>query len=191
MSIGEKINKFRNKLNLTQQELANSAGISLRALCNYEKGIRTPPLEMLIKISKVLGVDVKDLDKKFHYESINLNNSIGEKIKYYRKKSKLTQIELGEKLSKSESTIRKYEGGYILPPINVINDIAEVLDVDNKLLITDELVEFDDILTTELKEFITSFQEDFLDISNRNNIIYDKGFLDGLKKALQIIEGED
>lgn len=64
MNLNEKIKYYRNKLNLTQQELADSAGISLRALSNYERGSRVPSMEVLIKIAKALDVPVKEIQPK-------------------------------------------------------------------------------------------------------------------------------
>lgn len=59
MNLNEKIKYYRNKLNFTQQELAIKAGISLRALSNYEKGLRTPSMQTLLKIAKALDIPVK------------------------------------------------------------------------------------------------------------------------------------
>ena len=53
--------------------------------------------------------------------------AIGQSIKALRKKAKLTQFQLGEKVNKTESTIRKYEAGDVLPPIDVIENMAMVL----------------------------------------------------------------
>ncbi|WP_370835538.1 helix-turn-helix domain-containing protein [Clostridium tertium] len=62
MELNERIKYYRNRIPMTQRELADKASISLRALLNYEKGVRTPSLEVLIKISKALDVQVTDLD---------------------------------------------------------------------------------------------------------------------------------
>lgn len=59
-----KIAYYRQKANLTQKELAEKAGISIRSLQKYEIGERdvNQAYALLIyKISKVLGVDVGDL----------------------------------------------------------------------------------------------------------------------------------
>lgn len=62
MELNEILKEYRKKANMTQNELANKAGISLRALSNYEKGSRVPPIEGLIKISKALNILVTDLN---------------------------------------------------------------------------------------------------------------------------------
>lgn len=54
--IGENIKKYRKELRLTQKELARRANISETALINYEKNRRTPPVNIIDKISNALGV---------------------------------------------------------------------------------------------------------------------------------------
>lgn len=61
MNLSEKIRYYRNNLKITQQELADKAEISLRALSNYEKGVRVPSMEVLIKIAKALDIPVEKL----------------------------------------------------------------------------------------------------------------------------------
>ncbi|NPV89530.1 MAG: helix-turn-helix transcriptional regulator [Firmicutes bacterium] len=55
--------------------------------------------------------------------------SIGQSIKAYRKKAKITQSELASLIGKTESSIRKYEKGLIQAPINVIEQISNVFGV--------------------------------------------------------------
>lgn len=55
--------------------------------------------------------------------------SLGENIKAARKKKGITQKELSEKIGKGFSTVQKYEIDVIVPPIGIINKIADVLEV--------------------------------------------------------------
>ena len=52
-----------------------------------------------------------------------------ENLKSIRKEKKLSQKALGELIGKKEITIRNYESGKITPPIKVIEEIAEKLDI--------------------------------------------------------------
>lgn len=61
--------------------------------------------------------------------------NIGERIKYARKKAKMTQTELAKKINKTFSTVQKYEQNIIQPPIDVINDISKALDVPDGYLL--------------------------------------------------------
>lgn len=61
--------------------------------------------------------------------------NIGENIKAYRKEKKLTQTALASLISKSESTIQKYESGAVVPDINTLIKIASALGVELSLLL--------------------------------------------------------
>lgn len=56
MSTGENIKKYRKKAHLTQKALAIKCGLATITIQQYERGIREPHLETVIKISKALGV---------------------------------------------------------------------------------------------------------------------------------------
>lgn len=60
---------------------------------------------------------------------------IGTRIRELRRKARLTQKELGEKIGRTESSIRKYEKGLVEIPLSVLKDIASVLSVSiNEIL---------------------------------------------------------
>lgn len=54
---------------------------------------------------------------------------INQNIKKFRKAKKLTQKQLAELIHKNTRTIQKYEEGSIIPPVEVIKEIAKTLDV--------------------------------------------------------------
>lgn len=58
----------------------------------------------------------------------NCNIEIGKRIKRFRK-GKMTQKELGDKIGKAESSIRKYEKGSVTVPLGVLQNIAIALDI--------------------------------------------------------------
>lgn len=62
-NIGIKISKYRNKKNLTQEELANKVGISYSYLTQIESPnvVKKMSLEVLFDIADVLNIDIKDL----------------------------------------------------------------------------------------------------------------------------------
>ena len=183
MSIGEKIKTFRNRLNITQQELADLSGISLRALSNYEKGSRIPPLEIMIRIAKALNVDIKDLDEKSplvdYYDDI-----LGKKIKLYRKYKSLTQKQLADKIGVSEITIRRYESNQKEPKHNTLIKIAEALDISIK-----ELIDYEDIKTNNLAKLQRYYEQkkwEYENIDCEHNI-GNEGILKGLEIAINIM----
>lgn len=58
-----------------------------------------------------------------------LGETVANNIKKYRKERGLTQNELGIAVSRSEVTIRKYEANDVNPDLDMIEDIAEALDI--------------------------------------------------------------
>jgi len=57
----EDIKKLRLEKNMTQQQLADKANISLRQLVRIEKGQSFPSLETKLLIYKALEIDQKDI----------------------------------------------------------------------------------------------------------------------------------
>lgn len=47
----------RKKIGMTQQDVANLAGVTCAAYCHYEKGRRTPPPRIAERLGGILGLD--------------------------------------------------------------------------------------------------------------------------------------
>lgn len=60
-SIGVRIKETRIKKGLTQQQVADSIGVTYQNISQYERGVRIPKNETLIKIADALGVSVYEL----------------------------------------------------------------------------------------------------------------------------------
>lgn len=60
-NIGKNIRQLRCKRNMTQDELAEALFVTRQTVSNYETGKSRPDVEMLIKISDVLGTDIQQL----------------------------------------------------------------------------------------------------------------------------------
>ncbi|MCD4756581.1 helix-turn-helix domain-containing protein [bacterium] len=58
--IGENIRKYRKRLKLTQDELADRVGITWEMISRYERG-ESSPMNQLDKLAKSLGVSAGDL----------------------------------------------------------------------------------------------------------------------------------
>ena len=61
LHIGARLKPFRQKLRLTQLELAKIADIDSNTYAKIERGDQTPSLETLEKIVKALGVKSSDV----------------------------------------------------------------------------------------------------------------------------------
>ena len=55
------IGYFRQLRNLTQQQLADELGWSLRKLSSYERGERIPPLTEEYALAQALGGEITDI----------------------------------------------------------------------------------------------------------------------------------
>ncbi len=60
-NVGERIKLIRQQWGLTQEVVAKRAGISRIALGNYERGERTPPIDIFARIANALHVSMDDL----------------------------------------------------------------------------------------------------------------------------------
>ncbi len=61
IALGDKIRKIREKLGLTQQDVADKSGLHVSHYAKIERGELKAGLETLEKISKVLKLKIKDL----------------------------------------------------------------------------------------------------------------------------------
>ena len=59
--IGRKISELRRERDMTQNELADKAGVSYQAVSSWERGLTMPDIAKLPGISQVLGVSIDDL----------------------------------------------------------------------------------------------------------------------------------
>lgn len=63
--LGRRIRSLRNDKGWTQQELGDNAGVNYKFIGEIERGQQNPSLNILLKISAALQVDLNDL---FRYE---------------------------------------------------------------------------------------------------------------------------
>lgn len=59
--LGQRIKKERLALEMTQRDLANSAGITVPYMSKIEAGKETPTDEKIVKIAGVLGLNADEL----------------------------------------------------------------------------------------------------------------------------------
>ena len=83
MKFSDKLREARNSANLTQSQLAQQIGVSVRTITNYETGDRYPKKrELYKKLSQVLNVDLNYLlteDEEFVFEAESQHGSRGKK----------------------------------------------------------------------------------------------------------------
>lgn len=68
--LGERLRDRRNKLALSQEEIANLAGMNVSNYGKIERGIGNPNFHTLVRIASVLGVDPGSLIKGIEASSL-------------------------------------------------------------------------------------------------------------------------
>lgn len=107
MNIGENIRKLRKEKKLTLKSLGVKVGLSEQAIGQYERGDRTPNIEILTAISKALDCDlfhIIGLDETM--ENLDFQASILEKHLNIAEKQKQRQEEIFDNLT--ENGIRSF-----------------------------------------------------------------------------------
>lgn len=84
MGIGNRIKEARERLGLTQKELAKSVGVTPSAITNYEKGTSHPKENVLYSLISVLQVDANFLFQDYISSEDVISAKELEHIKKYR-----------------------------------------------------------------------------------------------------------
>jgi repressor LexA len=61
LSLGRNIKKNRERLGYNQLDLAGLVGCTQHAISNWEKGVRTPRVDKLIKLSIILKIPLEKI----------------------------------------------------------------------------------------------------------------------------------
>ena len=61
IKMNKRIKKIRKQKGLSQIELGDSIGVSQQVITNYERGLREPNIETLLKIARALDVSLETL----------------------------------------------------------------------------------------------------------------------------------
>ncbi len=82
----------------------------------------------------------------------NLNFIIGKNLQILRKKNKLTQAELGEKLNYSDKAVSKWEKGESLPPVEVFYKISRLYNVSLDNIVGEEKIKPHMVESSDLRK---------------------------------------
>ena len=118
------IRSLRQKRNMTLQELAKKADISVSYLSEIELGKKQPSLETINKLSQALNISREGL--------ISTNSSaggLGARVLFLRQEKELSLSELAEKVGISASYLCQIENGKVMPALSTLKNIAKALDV--------------------------------------------------------------
>lgn len=74
MKFSERLKELRKKANFTQVEVAEKIGISQPAYASWERGVKKPTQENLVRIAQILNVSVDYLVGNSEEKSDELDN---------------------------------------------------------------------------------------------------------------------
>lgn len=100
--------------------------------------------------------------------------TFGEVIKKYRKQKGFTQKQLGDLIGRTQRTIQAYEKGEVLPPLDILEKICQILEVELSDIISKDISdeEFKEVL--EQFEQLPQYDEKILsDFAQKINISYE------------------
>ena len=91
MTVGEKIQKYRKDLDLSQEELGQKLLVSRQTISLWEKDQTVPTIDNLIRLREIFGVSV---DEILGFETIEQNNEIlpNELYRFTFSKEELSEI---------------------------------------------------------------------------------------------------
>ena len=168
--LGKKIKLYREKKNMTQNEIANILGVRPATISKYENGDLEPNIESLKKIADLFEISVDELlreeEDTFDISKINVLDILREQ-KDTRLKGNLyhnTQIIFayntnhieGSKLTEDQ-TRYIYETNTLLVEKDSITDVDDILETYNHFKLVDYMIDKADKKLTE--EMIKKFHK--------------------------------
>ena len=147
--VSKNIKEIRNKKNITQKELADILGVTVRTIQNYESGNREPKIGALEELAKALNVPLSDLLSEYRsHEKINVSAN---KKHYYSMKEKDLKTFLRDCDIDLDIILNSDKKNQFLNDLQTINPL--------KLELNSYLKHFDNFK----KEDLINFYNNFLD----------------------------
>ena len=87
---------------------------------------------------------------------------LGERLKYFRNKSGITQIKLAELIGKSKNHITQIERGLSLPSVPMLYDISQILRVPMDCFFIDDDRMYSEYAAVKLSKTLDNFENDKL-----------------------------
>lgn len=138
MTTGERIRYYRKQKKITPENTLINTGLNKKQLYKLETNRRKISYDEIKQISKNLGIKTTDLIAPTIVNTSIEEMTVGEKIKYYRKRRKYSLSKLSELSNIPSNIIGEYERNCV-KKINYdyINNIATALEIKINDLIDD------------------------------------------------------
>lgn len=138
IKIGNFLKNKRQKKRFKATEIAEALNLSSTQISRYETDRSIPPIEIIIKLSKLLDFRLNELYITKN-TTITPGTNLGEKIRNIREKKGIIQSDLAKKINKSSTQVSFYENNESLPNIYTLIEICEILDTSLENLLENEI----------------------------------------------------
>jgi len=132
---GEQIRTMRKEKNLSLDELAQKAGVSVSYLSEIERDYKTPSLKTVEKLRSALHISSREFVQNEEGVKEGQCIHLGQRIKLQREEKGMLQSDLCRLTGLSLSYICEIEAGNVFPSVDALNTIASVLEVHVKSLV--------------------------------------------------------
>ena len=107
-SLPENIKDFRIMRQLSQKDLANKLNRSVGTIANWEKGVNSPPVEVLMDLSDVLGTSPNELLGWSESEELTAFKKEHEAILSKMEELRQQKFDIDERLRRYAEYISRY-----------------------------------------------------------------------------------
>ena len=149
---GERVRVAREARGLTQEQLAEAAGVSKQTISNLENGHRLPARRTVERVAAALGSDPGDLGLPEPQQPAEgsgpggepgappgddsatglLNGRISAKLKALRRRDKLTQEDVARGIGVSWRNYQRWEKGRVTPRPESVAELAAFFGVSER-----------------------------------------------------------
>ncbi len=123
---GSKIRELREERGYSLAELAKKSGISISYLSEIERHTKNPSLKTIEKLAQTLNIPKSMLIIE---ENSNASITLGQKIRIARKNNSWLLDDLSKETGLSISYLSEIERGKVMPAIDTVRNLSEVLKV--------------------------------------------------------------
>ena len=141
MDYGKKLQALRERIGISQVELARFLKIDKSLYGRYEKETQTIPMKHLISLANYFNISIDYLfsfNENLIYDNMHEVSdkiNIGIRLKEFRKENNITQEKLAEFLHTNRSLLSNYEKGIYLISTSFLYDICKKYKVSADYLL--------------------------------------------------------
>lgn len=119
----------------TRKQLCRDLNLPYSTFTDWCCARKYPRIDKIEMMASYFGIEKSDLIEDAMGVMNEFNVEVGDRIKFARKRKRMSMKELGEKVSLHESTISRYEKGEIMAlDVGKLKEFAKALDVPQSYL---------------------------------------------------------